>query len=161
MVLVGGGAFERRCARAELVLEDVCPSFQVANGAAKKRKWRGQWGLGLRWLLLHGETQQPTESRPYRWSIFVRGGAQGEDDWGERRHTFLAIRFRGKKEYINIRCCLRRPPIDNCTQQPTKLSRALWWTNRRGRATVRERRGGRIRPFWGRSSWEGGEYTKK
>ena len=29
--------------------------------------------------------------------LFGRGGAQGGDDWGERRHTFLAIRFWGKK----------------------------------------------------------------
>ena len=40
----GGGALERRCARAERVLEDVCPSFQVANGATKKKKMERAMG---------------------------------------------------------------------------------------------------------------------
>ena len=47
--------------------------------------------------LLNGETQQPTKSWPYRWSIFGRGGAQGEDDWGGRGHTFSAFGFGAKK----------------------------------------------------------------
>ncbi len=38
MVSAVGGALERRCARAERVGEDVCPSNQVANGATKKVK---------------------------------------------------------------------------------------------------------------------------
>jgi hypothetical protein len=34
----GGGALERRFERAERVGEDVCPSFQVANGVTKKNR---------------------------------------------------------------------------------------------------------------------------
>ena len=47
--------------------------------------------------LLNGETQQPTESRPYRWSICGQGGVQGKDDLGGRHHTFLAFGLWGKK----------------------------------------------------------------
>ena len=51
---------------------------------------------------------------------------------------------------------IRRPPIDNCTQQPTKFTRDRWGRDRRGRATVGERRGGGILSLWGRLRWEGG-----
>ena len=47
--------------------------------------------------MLNGETQQPTKSRPYRWGIYGRDGAQGYDDRGGRRRIFSAIRFLGKK----------------------------------------------------------------
>jgi hypothetical protein len=54
-------------------------------------------GPPISMAMLNGETQQPTESRPYRWSIFWRGGAQGDNDLGGRRHTFSAFGLRGKK----------------------------------------------------------------
>ena len=41
MVSAVGGVLDRRCARAERVGEDVCPSNQVANGATKKTKREG------------------------------------------------------------------------------------------------------------------------
>ncbi len=77
--------------------EDICPSFQVANGATKKKQIERAMGPWISMALLNGETQQPTESRPYLWSIFGRGGAQGEDDLGGRCHTFSAFGLRGKK----------------------------------------------------------------
>ena len=80
--------------------------------------------------------------------VYLWEAARRAETIGENAVTpFWPSDFGAKKEYIKIRCCLRRPPIDNCTQQPTKLSRARWWTNRRGRTTVGERRGGRIRSF--------------
>ena len=54
-------------------------------------------GPPISMAMLNGETQQPTESQPYRWSIFGRGGAQGEDDLGGRRRTFSALGLWGKK----------------------------------------------------------------
>ena len=61
---------------------------------------------------------------------------------------------RNKKS--EIRRGFRRPPIDNCTQQPTKFTRDRWGRDRRGRATIGERRGGGILSLRGRSRWEGG-----
>ena len=92
-----GGALERRFERAERMGEDVCPSFWVANGATKKKKIERAMGPRISMALLNCETQQPTESRPHRWSIFGRGGAHGEDDLGGRRHSFSAFRLWGKK----------------------------------------------------------------
>ena len=59
-----------------------------------------------------------------------------------------------KNKKSEIRRGFRRPPIDNFTQQPTKSTRDRWGKNRRGRATVGERRGGGILSLRGRSSWE-------
>ena len=97
MVSAVWGALERRRARAERVGEDVCPSFWVANGATKKKKIERAMGPRISMALLNGKTQQPTESRPHRWSIFGRGGAHGEDDLGGRRHSFSAFGLWGKK----------------------------------------------------------------
>jgi hypothetical protein len=64
----------------------------------KKKKIERAMGPPISMAMLNGETQQPTESRQYRsWSIFGRGGAQGEDDLGGRRQTFSAFELRGKK----------------------------------------------------------------
>ena len=48
-------------------------------------------GPPISMAMLNGGTQQPTEKRPYRWDIFGRGGAQGEDDLGGRRRIYSAI----------------------------------------------------------------------
>jgi len=61
-----GGALKKRFDRVERVGEAVNMWFGAANRAKKKKKWRGRWGLGFRWLLLDGRTQQPTEKWPYR-----------------------------------------------------------------------------------------------
>ena len=93
--------------------------------------------------------------------VYLGEAARRAKTIGENAVTpFWPSDFGAKKEYIKIRCCLRRPPIDNCTQQPTKLSRARWWTNRRGRATVGERRGGCIRLFWGGRVGRGVSYLR-
>jgi hypothetical protein len=63
----------------------------------KNNKKERAMGPPILMALLNGETQQPTKSWPYRWSIFGRGGAQGEDDWGGRGHTFSAFGFGAKK----------------------------------------------------------------
>ena len=63
----------------------------------KKIKIEKGMGPPILMALLNGETQQPTESRPYRWSIFGQGGVQGKDDLGGRHHTFLAFGLWGKK----------------------------------------------------------------
>jgi hypothetical protein len=47
--------------------------------------------------LLDESTQQPTEIQPYRWDIYGRGGAQGDDDRGGRPPILSAIGFREKK----------------------------------------------------------------
>ncbi len=56
--------------------------------------------------------------------ILWRDGAQGGEDRGGRRHIFLAIRFWGKKintaKFVLLEVWL---PINNHTQQPTKLTR--------------------------------------
>ncbi len=66
----------------------------------KRRKNQNREGNGASdcdGSLLHGMTQKPTESRPYRWGLFGRGSAQCRDDWGGRGHTFLASGLRGIK----------------------------------------------------------------
>jgi hypothetical protein len=77
--------------------ENVCPSFRVANGATKNKKIERVMGPRISMALLNGETQQPTKSWPHRWSIFGRGGAQGEDDLGGRHQSFSAFGLWGKK----------------------------------------------------------------
>ena len=75
--------------------------------------------------------------------------------------SFRPSEFGPKNKYNKIRRGFRQPPIDDCTQQPTKFTLDRWEDDRRGRVTVEERRGSGIRSFWGRSSWEGGEYKIK
>ena len=48
----------------------------------KNRESDGRRGLGFRWLLLDGGTQQPNKSRPKLCDILLGDGAQGDDDRG-------------------------------------------------------------------------------
>jgi hypothetical protein len=78
---------------------------------------------GFCWM--GGRNNQPKVGRNDGIS-FGEDGAQGDDDWGGRYRIVCAIRFRGKNKYNEIRPGYRLPPIDDCTQQPTKLTRARW-----------------------------------
>ncbi len=53
--------------------------------------------------------------------VYLGEAARRAKTIGENAITpFWPSNFKAKNEYIKIRCCLRRPPIDKCTQQPTK-----------------------------------------
>ena len=69
-----------------------------------------------------------------------RAMAIGEDSM----KSFWPLDLGQKNKKSEIHRGFRRPPIDNFTQQPTKSTRDRWGKNRRGRATVGERRGGAI-----------------
>ena len=94
--------------------------FPLFGNHNKKLKKRGQRGLQFWWLLPHGTTQQPTESRPYRWGIYERGDAQGDDNRGGRRRVFLTIGFWGKKrnKTIFVAAWGGRQSTNECNNQP-------------------------------------------
>jgi hypothetical protein len=99
MVSSAGGEFDRRRGRGGTCGEDVCASFWAAIGAWKKmRESDGRRGLGFRWLLLDGGTQQPTKSRPKLWDIFLGDGAQGDDDRGGCCRIVWAIELLDKNK---------------------------------------------------------------
>ena len=56
---------------------------------------------------------------------------------------------------------IRRPPINDCTQQPTTFMPEKLRGDTIERAVVEER-WGKVNPsFWGQSRWEGGEKYNK
>ena len=75
--------------------------------------------------------------------------------FGRRRAGRAAAASFGLSNYWTneIHCGIRRPPINNCTQQPTKLTWVQWGRDISGCGTGGECRGKSIRRF----GWEGGE----
>jgi hypothetical protein len=71
--------------------EGCLPIVSGGEWSDKKKKIERAMGPRNLMTLLNGKTQQPTKSRPYRWSIFGLCDVQGKDNWGGRRHTFLAF----------------------------------------------------------------------
>jgi hypothetical protein len=82
---------------------------------------------------------------------------QGDHDGGGRCHIVSAVQLGGKKKLNKINCGIRRPPINDCTQQPTKFTPEQLRGDTIERAFVEERWGKANPSFCGRSSWEGGE----
>ena len=151
-----GGALARRFERAERVGEAVNSSFWAANRAEKKnREGDGASDFdGSCWM--GGRNNQPKSGRIvgiYLGETARRAMAIGED----AIKSFWPSDLGQRNKKSEIRRGFRRPPIDNCTQQPTKFTQDRWGRDRKGRAAVGERRGGGILSLRGRSMWEGGE----
>jgi hypothetical protein len=86
----------------------------------------------------------------------------GRSRWGRTLSHRFGRRVRGKKnKYNKINRGIRRPPINDCTQQPTKFTPEQLRGDSIEREVVEERWGMANPSFWGQSSWEGGEKHKK
>ena len=101
-----------------------------------------------------GRNNQPKSGpivRIYLGETARRAMAIGED----AMKSFWPSDLRQKNKKSEIRHGFRQPPIDNFTQQPTKSTRDRWEKNRRGRATIGERRGVVFYRSGGGRGWRG------
>ncbi len=127
----GGGALERRCKQAERVGEDVCPLFWVANGVMKKKKQieraMGPW-IAMGSCCMGWDNNQPKVGRIF--GVYLGEAARSAETIGEDVVTpSWPSDYGAKNKWNEIRRGFRRLPVNDFTQQPTKLSRAQWWTN--------------------------------
>jgi hypothetical protein len=119
--------FERKCSRAERVGEDlllIVLGGELSVGKIGNRESNGALDFDV-FCWMGGRNNQPKVGRNDGIS-FGEDNAQGDDDWGGHCRIVCAIRFRSKNKYNEIRRGYRRPPIDDCTQQPAKLTPAQW-----------------------------------
>jgi hypothetical protein len=91
------GALERRCARAERVGEDVCRSFQVANGATKKENREGDGASdfdgSVEWLVDATTNRKSAVSLEYIWARQRAGQRQ----FGRTPSHLFGLRIKGQK----------------------------------------------------------------
>ncbi len=134
--------FGRKCSRTECMGEDVYLSFWAANGAPEKLKIEratGPW-ISMASAEWGGCNNEPKVGQNDGIS-FGEDGTQGNDDWGGCCRIVCATRFWGKNKYNEIRRGYRWPPINDCMQHPTKLTRAPWVGDMSGHSTSGRCRG--------------------
>ena len=95
--------------------------------------------------------QKWAEMMGYLWGKMAhRAMTIGED----AAASFVPTDFGAKIEITNFVVGMW-PPIDDCTQQPTKFTLDRWGGDRRGRATIGERRGVVFYRSGGGRGWRG------
>ena len=116
-----------------------------------------EWGLGLRWLLLHGMTQQPPIVGRIVGVIWERRRTRRRRlgrTWAHLfGHRITEQKINETKFVVALGGCQSMISHNN---QPNYRGRDGGGIGEDARPSGNAG-GGRILSFWGRSSWEGGE----